>query len=100
MMGVGFMCASETMGMDVLLLRVLCMCFSSRFYLAFLSLNPIDHLKYASTEIGEGFMRGIQRGLNETALNQLAKQLTHTVIIGATIVPDVQMVQNRFNHHL
>ena len=70
------------------------------FYLAFLSLNPIDHLKYASTEIGEGFMRGIQRGLNETALNQLAKQLTHTVIIGATIVPDVQMVQNRFNHHL
>jgi hypothetical protein len=36
MMGVGFMCASETMGMDVLLLRVLCMCFSSRFYLAFL----------------------------------------------------------------
>ena len=70
------------------------------FYLAFLSLNPIDHLKYASTEIGEGFMRGIQRGLNETALNQLARQLTHTVIIGATIVPDVQMVQNRFNHHI
>jgi hypothetical protein len=68
------------------------------FYLAFLTLNPIDHLKYASTEIGEGFMHGLQRGINETALNQLAKQLTHTVIIGATIVPDVQMVQARFRH--
>jgi hypothetical protein len=68
------------------------------FYLAFLTLNPIDHLKYASTEIGEGFMHGLQRGINETALNLLAKQLTHTVIIGATIVPDVQMIQTRFRH--
>lgn len=68
------------------------------FYLAFLTLNPIDHLKYASTEIGEGFMHGLHRGLNETALNLLAKQLTHTVIIGATIVPDVQMIQARFRH--
>jgi hypothetical protein len=64
--------------------------------LAFLTLNPIDHLKYASTEIGEGFMRGLQRGINETALNLLAQHLTHTVIIGATIVPDVQLVQTRF----
>ena len=32
----------------------------------------IDHIKYASTEIGEGFMIGLQNGLNETLLNSLA----------------------------
>ena len=47
----------------------------------------IDHIKYASTEIGEGFMVGLQNGLNETLLNGLAKQITHTVIINAMIYP-------------
>lgn len=67
------------------------------FYMVFTVLNPIDHLKHASTEIGEGFMRGIQRGINETELVQLAQHLTHSVIIAATIVPEVQvqMLRNR-----
>jgi hypothetical protein len=52
------------------------------FYIAFIILNPIDHLKNASAEIGEGFMRGVQRGINETALNELVKKLTNTIIDG------------------
>jgi len=58
------------------------------FYIVFNTLNPIDHLKYASSEIGEGFMRGIQNGINETALNDLVKKLTHTVIVSTSISPD------------
>lgn len=80
----------------------------SGFYLMFRMLDVIDNIKYASTEIGEGFMTGLQNGLNETLLNSLrqvmseertnnlenssemdhhlwrmAKQLTHTVVINA-----------------
>jgi len=50
------------------------------FYIVFLTLNPIDHLKYASYEIGEEFIRGVQQGINETALNELIKKLANTVI--------------------
>ncbi len=52
------------------------------FYIAFTILNPIEHLNRASSEIGEGFIRGVQRGINETALNDLVKKLTNTVISG------------------
>jgi len=62
----------------------------SGFYLMFRMLDVIDHIKYASTEIGEGFMIGLQNGLNETLLNSLAKQLTHTVVINALIYQDPQ----------
>ena len=55
------------------------------FYLVFRMLDVIDHLKYASTEIGEGFMVGLQHGVNETFVNQLAKQVTHTVVVNAMI---------------
>jgi hypothetical protein len=58
------------------------------FYLMFRMLDVIDHIKYASTEIGEGFMVGLQNGLNETFLNSLAKQITHTVVISAMIYRD------------
>jgi hypothetical protein len=58
------------------------------FYLMFRMLDVIDHIKYASTEIGEGFMIGLQNGLNETLLNSLAKQITHTVVISAMIYRD------------
>ena len=50
------------------------------FYIVFLTLNPIDHLKYASYEIGEEFIRGVQEGINDTSLNELIKKLTNTVI--------------------
>lgn len=50
------------------------------FYIVFLTLNPIDHLKYVSYEIGEEFIRGVQEGINETALNELIKRLANTVI--------------------
>jgi len=66
------------------------------FYLMFRMLDVIDHIKYASTEIGEGFMIGLQNGINETLLNGLAKQITHTVIINAMIYRDPQppLLQN------
>ena len=57
-------------------------------YLLFRTLDVIDHLKYASTEIGEGFMRGLQNGINETIINNLAKQITHTVVVSAMIYPE------------
>ena len=37
-------------------------------------------VKYASYEIGEEFIRGVQDGINETALNELIKKLATTVI--------------------
>ena len=67
----------------------------SGFYLMFHMLDVIDHIKYASAEIGEGFMVGLQNGLNETLLNHLAKQITHTVVITAMIYeePHPQLLQ-------
>ena len=62
----------------------------SGFYLLFRMLDVIDHIKYASTEIGEGFMVGLQNGLNETLLNHLAKQITHTVVLSALIYQEPQ----------
>ena len=87
----------------------------SGFYLLFRMLDVIDHIKYASTEIGEGFMVGLQNGLNETItyngkpstviprtpaflrhygvltlLNHLAKQITHTVVVSALIYREPQ----------
>jgi hypothetical protein len=55
------------------------------FYLVFCTLDVIDHMKYASIDIGEGFMKGLENGINQTLLNQLAKQITHTVVISAMI---------------
>jgi hypothetical protein len=55
------------------------------FYLVFKMLDVVDQLKYASTEIGEGFMRGLQNGVNETFVNDLAKQITHTVVANAYV---------------
>lgn len=52
------------------------------FYFVITILNPIDQLNRASSDIGEGFIRGIQRGINETALNDLIKKLTNTIIDG------------------
>ena len=65
------------------------------FYLMFRTLDVIDHLKYASTEIGEGFMRGLQNGINETIVNKLAKQITHTVVVSAMIYPDPPIMRDR-----
>ena len=58
------------------------------FYIAFIKLNPIDQLKYASYDIGNGFMRGIQSGINETALNDLVKKLVNNLLLD-TITIDV-----------
>lgn len=55
------------------------------FYLVFCMMDLIDHIKYASIDIGEGFMKGLENGINETLLNSLAKQITHTVVISAMI---------------
>lgn len=55
------------------------------FYIAFIILNPMESLRYISLEVGEEFIRGIQQGLNETALNVLVKKLTGTVIEGVYI---------------
>ena len=63
-------------------------------YLLFRTLDVIDHLKYASTEIGEGFMRGLQNGINETIINNLAKQITHTVVVSAMIYPEPPIIRH------
>lgn len=55
------------------------------FYMVFATLNPIDHLKQASSEIGEEFIRGMQRGVNETLLNDLVNKLTGTIVKGLNI---------------
>ncbi|NBS84754.1 MAG: hypothetical protein EBS59_08725 [Verrucomicrobia bacterium] len=61
----------------------------------FRTLDVIDHLKYASAEIGEGFMRGLQNGINETIVNKLAKQITHTVVVSAMIYPEPPIMRDR-----
>jgi len=63
------------------------------FYVVFTVLDPIEHLKYASSAIGEGFIRGIQNGINETALNELVKKLANTLIAGTT--PSIDEYQLR-----
>ena len=49
------------------------------FYLVFQSLNIVDQLKSKSFDIGEELMRGIQSGVNETFVNELAKRITQTI---------------------
>ena len=63
------------------------------FYIVLKILNPIDHLKYASSEIGEGFIRGIQNGINETALNELVKKLANTLIFGTNPRTDIPSIE-------
>lgn len=59
------------------------------FYIVLKILNPIDHLKFASYEIGEGFIRGIQNGVNETALNELLKKLANTLVFVTNPTTDI-----------
>jgi hypothetical protein len=61
------------------------------FYFVFITLNPIDHLERVSSEIGEGFIRGVQRGINNTALNLLVKSLANTVVSEVNPTTDVQI---------
>ena len=65
------------------------------FYIILKILNPIDHLKYASYEIGDGFIRGIQNGINETALNELVKKLANTLILGTNPTTDIPPIEFR-----
>lgn len=51
-------------------------------YIVFYS--AIDEFTYASTEIGQGFMRGIQNEFNQTALEELFRKLSHIIIIDST----------------
>jgi hypothetical protein len=62
------------------------------FYIVLKILNPIDHLKYASFEIGEGFIRGIQNGVNETALIELLKKLANTLVFVTNPTTDIPTV--------
>ena len=48
------------------------------------SYSIIDDLVQASTEIGQGFMRGIQNEFNQTALEELFRKLSHIIIIDST----------------
>lgn len=50
------------------------------FYIAFRMLDLIDKLKYASSDIGEEFMRGLQNGVNQTFINELAKHIAQTIL--------------------
>jgi len=63
------------------------------FYIVFKLLNPIDQLKYASYEIGDGFIRGIQNGINETALNALAKKLANTLFFVTNPTTDIPPIE-------
>ena len=50
------------------------------FYVAFRMLDLIDKLKYASADIGEEFMRGLQNGVNRTFINEIVKQIAQTIL--------------------
>ena len=63
------------------------------FYIVLKILNPIDHLKHASYEIGDGFIRGVQNGINETALNELVKKLANTLIMGTNLMTDIPSIE-------
>ena len=65
------------------------------FYIVFKLLNPIDQLKYASYGIGDGFIRGVQDGINETALNELVKKLANTLILGTNPMIDILPIEFR-----
>jgi RNA-binding protein YhbY len=42
-------------------------------------LDIIDQLKNTSSDIGENFMIGIQNGINETFINELAKHIAQNL---------------------
>jgi len=65
------------------------------FYIVLKLLNPIDQLKYASYGIGDGFIRGVQDGINETALNELVKKLANTLIMGTNPATDMPPIEFR-----
>jgi len=60
--------------------------------------NPANNAyAYTTTEMdNEKIMYGFLDKINDTLLNRLSVTLTHTVIIGATIVPQNQLLQRRF----
>ena len=61
-------------------------------YIMFEALRFIDSLEMASTNIGRGFMRGLQSGINETALEELVKKLTQSAVLGTMAIPENQIV--------
>jgi hypothetical protein len=59
------------------------------FYFAFQLLDVVDKLKDNSFDIGEELMRGIQSGVNETFVNELAKRITQTIFSNTVLqLPD------------
>jgi hypothetical protein len=64
------------------------------FYIAFYILDLIDKLKYASLDIGEEFMRGLQNGVNKTFVNELAKQISQTVFFNNIDPLDIRYQRN------
>ncbi len=57
------------------------------FYIVYELLDIIDQLKTRSFDIGEGFMKGLQSGVNETFVNELAKQIAQTIFANSIAEP-------------
>jgi hypothetical protein len=62
-------------------------------YVMFETLRVIDSLKMASTDIGRGFMRGLQSGINETALEDLVRKLSQSAVLGTMNIPGNPLVE-------
>jgi len=61
-------------------------------YIMFETLRLIDSLEMASTNIGRGFMRGLQSGINETALEELVRKLSQSAVLGTLDIPGNTLV--------
>jgi hypothetical protein len=61
-------------------------------YILFESIHIIESLKMASTDIGRGFMRGLQSGINETALEDLVRKLSQSAVLGTMDIPGSQLL--------
>jgi len=62
-------------------------------YVLFETIQIIESLKMASTDIGRGFMQGLQSGINETALEELVRKLSQSVVLGTIVVPGIPLVE-------
>jgi len=62
-------------------------------YILIESIHIIESLKMASTDIGRGFMRGLQSGINETALEDLVRKLSQSAVLGTMDIPGNPLVE-------
>jgi hypothetical protein len=52
------------------------------------TIYALEHLNNLSSDVGKGLIDGIQYNINHTLFENLAQRISHSIIIGAVILPE------------